>query len=100
MKFHWKLLLAFYLPLHFAFGSFYLSDSKPATQINQGTITESGYSFEACGASVNNFSSSDFFAFAGWGLILLSVLLPALILKRETETTSIESIFNFEKFEK
>ncbi len=68
MKFRWKLLLAFYLPLHFAFGSFYLSNLTEETRGKN----EVGFSFdEGCGSLYCDFGLSEFFLVAGISLIIL-----------------------------
>jgi hypothetical protein len=82
MKFFWKLFLAFFLPLLFALGSFYLSKLVKRVQNN----SESGLSFDFPDAGLDFLSLPDWFNVVGISLIFLSVLLPTLILKRETET--------------
>lgn len=81
MKTGWKLLIAFYMPLHFAFGSFYtvswLLDGKTDCR-NVCVITTK------C-ANTDISIWVDFFAYSGFGLILLSIVLPSLILSRNND---------------
>lgn len=75
MKTGWKLLIAFYMPLHFAFGSFYvvswILDGKDDCR-NSCTFTLN------C-ADFSTLMWVDFFAYAGIGLIMLSIVLPSII---------------------
>lgn len=87
MKIGWKLFVAFYMPLHFAFGCFYLSNLMQ----NKSIEMKSGFSYEFS----HSFSYDDphlfavlsgIFLTAGIGLIILSVSLPLLILYRKNQT--------------
>jgi len=82
MKIGWKLLIAFYMPLHFAFGSFYvvswIQDGKTDCR---NLCTFMG---EKCAES-DALIWSDLFAYSGVGLILLSIVLPLVILSRNSE---------------
>lgn len=90
MKFHWKLLLAFYLPLHFAFGCFYLSGLIQQSQ-SMWIESKPGFSYElSCSFCYDDPHLSTVFSgifwIAGIGLIILSVVLPSLILYRKYQT--------------
>ena len=78
MKIGWKLLIVFYMPLHFAFGSFYLAhwllDGKADCR-NVSTV------WWDC-ANSNTLIWVDVFVYLGIGLILLSIVLPLIISSR------------------
>ena len=78
------------MPLHFAFGCFYLSDlMENKHQTSEPSFSgESGFSFEIyCGApSYNDLGLFNVFPAVGFGLILLSVFLPSLLLYRKYQT--------------
>lgn len=87
MKTGWKLLIAFYMPLHFALGCFYLSDLMQ----NKSIEMKSGFSYEFscsfCYDDPHLFAVfSGIFLIVGIGLIVLSVSFPLLILYRKNQT--------------
>lgn len=79
MKLIWKLLLAFYLPIHFAVGCFYV-----ANPVLEGKID----CRNSCVIYFNSYADDrtlmlfDFFAYSGIGLLLLAFILPLMILRR------------------
>lgn len=77
-KIPWKIISAFYFPIHFAIGSFYVASLVLGEQDdcrNYCVITFN------C-ANDDTLMMLDFFAYSGVGLIILAFVLPSLILYR------------------
>lgn len=105
MKFHWKLLLAFYMPLHFAFGSFYIADllERRVELLNKTSETDySGFSFDLAGESpfFSYFDLHYYFDYMGFGLVLLSLFLPSLLLYRKYQTPPLTPFSNISNLER
>ena len=77
MKLSWKLCAAFYFLLHFAVGSFYTADRALGDEVDCRNLCV----VMNC-ADGDSLLAHDFFAFAGIGLVILSVLLPSIMLYR------------------
>ncbi len=76
MKIPWKLISAFYFPLHLAFGSFYLS-----YEMLNGKTDCRNCSFcnaFSCADQTSLFWS-DLFFYIGLGLVVFSIILPSII---------------------
>jgi hypothetical protein len=87
MKTGWKLFLAFYLPNHFAFGSFYVVSWLLDGKVDCRNLCT--FSLVKC-ADSDALMWVDLFAYSGIGLILLSIVLPLLILSRNNEPQPLE----------
>lgn len=77
-KIPWKLISAFYLPIHFAIGSFYMADYVLG---GQSDCRNSCMWSPDC-ADADTLMKLDFFALSGVGLIILAFVLPSLIIYR------------------
>ena len=75
MNRNWKLLLAFYLPLHFAFGSFYLANAALGELIDCRNTCVLSF---AC-ADVDTLFLSDLLGGFGGALVITAFVLPLLI---------------------
>ncbi len=78
MKRNWKLLLAFYLPLHFAFGSFYLAGAVLGERIDCRNLCTP---FDC--ADADTLFLYDVFGGLGLALVTTAIVLPLLIEYRE-----------------
>ena len=88
MKIVSKLLLAFYLPIHFAVGAFYLSAKILGDKVICG---ECIIYISKCADNQTEMLSI-FFNISGIGLIILGVFLPILIFSRERKKKSVKSL--------
>jgi len=74
MKLSWKLISAFYFPLHFAFGCFYIS----SLVLGEKEDCRTPCAFSMSCADNNTLLLLDLFGYTGIGLIILSLALPAI----------------------
>jgi len=81
MKNGWKLLIAFYMPLHFAFGCFYVV----SWILGRKDDCRNSCTFTFNCADFNTLIWVDVFAYSGIGLILLSIVLLIIIESRNKE---------------
>ena len=89
MKIPWKIVLAFYMPLHFAFGCFYVASRILDEKVDCRslcTITPNCANFDVL-------MWLDFFMYSGVGLLILSIALPLIVHNRERKVIHT-SIFN------
>ena len=78
MNRNWKLVLAFYLPLHFAVGSFYLANAVLGERIDCRSLCD----FPSGCADQDTLFLSDFFGIVGCSLVITAFVLPLLIAHR------------------
>jgi len=79
VKLVWRLISAFYFPLHFAVGSFYVAALVLGEQMDCRSLCD----FPENCADNNTLMTFDFFLYAGVGLAFLALVLPAIIFYRE-----------------
>ena len=80
MQLTWKLFAAFYFPLHFAVGSFYVSGIVLVEKVDCRGLCDA--SPNSC-AELDALIMSDFFVYAVFGLIALAFVLPAIMVYRQ-----------------
>lgn len=77
-KIPWKIISAFYFPIHFAIGSLYFADYVLGEQYDCRSMCIIAGN---C-ADADTLFLLDLFAYSGIGLIILAFVLPSLILYR------------------
>jgi len=77
-KIPWKLISAFYFPVHFAVGSFYMANYV----LGEESDCRNACLWTPDCANADTLMKLDFFAYSGLGLIILAFVLPSLILYR------------------
>lgn len=77
-KIPWKIISAFYFPIHFAVGSFYVASLVLGEQFDCRNMC---MLIGNC-ANDDTLMLFDFFLYSGLGLILLAFVLPAMVFYR------------------